>query len=78
MDRAIPLHHPQVGLVLVFLGIDLADGIDDPLAIRRDHRPAHTLQLRQIVQRDVALLRRIGGKGRVQKGSEDSKAKRQK
>ena len=51
-------------LVFVFLGVRLADGVGNPVALGRDDGGAHALEPRQVVEGDVALLRGVGGQCR--------------
>ena len=55
---AVPVLHPEVGVVLIFLRILAGDGIEDPGTIGRDGRSTDAGDFGQIVQRDGALGRR--------------------
>ena len=44
-----------MGVGLVFLGVDLADGVKDPCAIWGDNRSADALEFGEVVECDVAL-----------------------
>src|SRR6266850_2580549 len=52
---SVPTHHPDIGISLVFFGIDRPDRVSNPLPIRRHLRIPNRLDLRQIIQPNRSL-----------------------
>jgi hypothetical protein len=58
-----------VGVLFVFLGVDLGDGVEDPFAVRRESGRSDALEAGEVIERDSALFGSVGGKGEVERGT---------